>query len=168
MSSQQRASQAIRSLSRPAILLYPTQPIPTLAPDFVEAAKVQPDPDTPVQTNEQQRMLMTLQTEGHWGLASEIYRYANEMLKDKSSKKSSWILVAEDFSSKRYYIYLQLLTLPVIVLESLIKNTLTSDYDASPFIRNFVDKWMAPDSNPGVYINIVARGKEATGLAHSG
>ena len=168
MSSQKQASQAIRSLSRPAVLPNPKPPTQTPAPVFVEAANIQPDPDDPIQTNEQQRMLMALQREGHWGLAWEIYRYGNEMLMYKNSKKSSWNLTSEDLSTRRFYIYFQLLTIPVVVLESLIKNTLTSDYDTSPFIRKFVDKWMEPDSSPGVYINIVARGTLATRFAHSG
>lgn len=128
MSSQQEHQEAVAALDRPTVIPRPPPYVAEPIARYVPASSLPSDPNNPIHTEQQQRMLWVLKYQGHWGLAMEIYEHARRQLEDSLvTSKKPWEYLCKDSDNESSYVYIQLLTLPTRVLESLIKNTITSD-----------------------------------------
>ena len=157
MSAEQGYRAIIRALARPAVIPRPPPYVASPTPAFVPVSSLAPDPNRPIHTDRQQRMLRILEYRGHWGLAMDIYEYARSQLEDPLvTSKRSWKRICDDLDDQTFYVYIQLLGLPTRVLESLIRNTITSDVVTDPEIREFCNTSMESHYCPGVYLNVLA------------
>ncbi|MCJ1364708.1 hypothetical protein MMC16_003823 [Acarospora aff. strigata] len=126
-------------------------------------------PGESLHTESQRRMWAALSSKyaGHFALAQEIYTIASTHCQ-KGNAHVSWDWLVEDRRSEQFSVYLQLISLPTILLKSLIKNTLPYDYLHSDEVRSAVDRYMRVTNHPGVYCQALAtRGKIAGGTPSS-
>jgi len=101
-----------------------------------------PTSSDPIQDAFQEEMLWFFHMEGYWGLAFTIWSRAIELA--SNAPKSYWRFLAEDFTNQNFHLFTLLLTLPVPVIESLIKNTLPHDVVHDAIVRKFVTTAMRP------------------------
>ena len=152
-------SQALQATRPPLLPRPPAVPkMPTIA--FTYASDEKREPDEPIQTNFQQRMLHAFEHQGHWGLAMELYLQAERKM-NSGSKPASWRKIAEDRTNEHFTVYIQLLTLPDFIIPSLIRNTITLDRVSNSRIHQYILSQMEPTVLPGVYVNILTRGAPA-------
>ena len=155
MSSQGNRADVV-ALGRPVVIPRPAPYVATPMTVFVPAPKLAPDPNNPIHTNQQQRMLWMLEHRGRWGLALELRKYAELQLSNPTvTNRKSWQYIVDDFDNGTYYMFIQLLTLPRLVLESLIKNTITRDIHTDRDVGQFHRQDMQTHGFPGVYLNVL-------------
>ena len=72
-----------------------------------------------------------------------------------------YVLLEDDGKNGRHYVWNLLLTLPDMIIESLIKNTLPYDYHSGTEVefKTFVQEEMHWTSTPGIYLNLPNWGK---------
>ena len=151
----QSSKRAARPVELPRPQDYEARDSPQLK--LVSSAEFIP-PSDPIRTNFQQEMLLALVTKGHWGLSQTIYEYADEQL--QTSRSKYWQVIKDDQMEERNFVLTQLYTLPTFVLESLIRNTITSDQHVEPRLKEFMHKNMKLTRMPGVYLNVLSRADE--------
>ena len=148
-------SQSTRS-TRPSLIPRPP-PLPEFSPaPFVLASSKSADPEDPIQTDLQQRMLWVFQHQGYWGLASELYRQAQEM-SQKGTRAASCAKIVDDYDNGHNTVFLQLLSLPDYIIESLIKNTICYDKHHDERIAQYIESQMCAIEFPRVYLNVSSR-----------
>ncbi|KAK0510737.1 hypothetical protein JMJ35_007169 [Cladonia borealis] len=128
------------------------QPLPTPPP-----LQTTPDPNDPIQSKHQWKMLYAFLSWGRLGLSKVIYQEARA----RASDHGSWDLLAQD-ETKELYVYQLLNLLPDAIIISLIKNTLAFDYHNDLEVKRFVVSDMMPKEMlpmAGIYVNIARRSK---------
>ena len=137
----------------------PDQPRRPFPPPGTNANPVtyRPNPDEPIQTAFQQKMLRAFQAEGRWGLVEAVYEEAKKR-RSMTTKGATWESLIDDHEQGEHYMFQLACMLPDEVMVSLIRNTLPSDYKSSRVLRSFVDHEMNPTASyAGIYLNITTR-----------
>ena len=119
-----------------------------------------PNPDDPIQTAFQRKMLDAFKAKGRWGLVCSVYEEAKAKQRSTATKGAAWQYLVDDHENGDHYMYQLACMLPDVVIESLIRNTLPSDYasNSSKALKSFVDYHMNPVvSYAGIYLNITTR-----------
>ena len=139
----------------------PGQPRRPFPPPLTNANPLtyRPNPDEPIQTACQQKMLHAFQAEGRWGLVEAVYEEAKNK-RSMTTKGATWEYLIDDYEQGDHHMFQLACMLPDEVIVSLIRNTLPSDYksNSSQVLRSFVDHEMNPTSQyAGIYLNITTR-----------
>ncbi|MCJ1248580.1 hypothetical protein MMC30_005798 [Trapelia coarctata] len=136
------------------------RPLPPSPPEpWVSASEMVPDPDNPIHLEVQQKMLSGLRIGGHFGLARAIYRYAKESAEDDPHQSWNWII--DDWENDRFEVFTQLCTIPEVVLQSLIRNTIIYDAESNRAIREDLQRRKAAAPTPGIYVNALCHSSSA-------
>ncbi|KAL8829510.1 MAG: hypothetical protein Q9170_006135 [Blastenia crenularia] len=117
----------------------------------------QSDPDQPLQTERQVRMLYALATLGVPGLANQLYDECEKGRAEGVGDKFGYDLMIADRDDKTHWVTLLLYQLPDKVLASLIQGTLAVDINFDPVVGDFYRKHMKSSKHPGIYQNTAAR-----------
>ena len=153
LGSQRARASTVDPSNRPE---QPRDPFPHLT--NVVPVTPTPDPDDPIQTAFQQTMWDAFKAEGRWGLVCAVYEQAKQ--RHAATKGKTWEYLINDHEQGDHYMYQLACMLPDVVLESLIRNTLPSDYvsNSSKALRTFVNSSMSPVTTcAGIYLNITTR-----------
>ena len=111
-------------------------------------------PNERVQTNVQRDMLEALDLGGHAGLAWYFYQGGNGRRERADAQQlGSWKLIESDLQEKRYHVYLQIISLPICIQRSLIKNTLSYDIEHDEEVREFHSLHMGLCSEMDIHYN---------------
>ena len=110
-------------------------------------------------------MLNALEVGGHWGLSWYLWKGGNGRHARASGKQAgSWDKVRDDYREGRYFVYLQLLSLPIPVLRSLVRNTLLFDIQHKQDVKTFHKYHMLVVNQRGIYYNLPQRKGNQTGF----
>ncbi|MCJ1389343.1 hypothetical protein MMC18_002199 [Xylographa bjoerkii] len=158
MATLPSSSQAERA-GRPVAIPHPPPLTLPQRPPYVPFDQRIPDPEEPIHTLQQEQMLSALRVRGYFGLATAIYKHAKCKVNDPDvTQKTSWRLIVDDYETGRFYVYLQLCTLPRDVLEALIKNTIMYEMQRNNKIKEYIEMNMTPTHLPAIYANIFCYG----------
>ena len=119
-----------------------------------------PNPDDPIQTAFQRKMLDAFKAEGRWGLVCAVYEEAKEQQRSTATKGPTWDCLIEDHENEHRYMFQLACMLPDEVIVSLIRNTLPSDYmsNSSKNLKSFVDHSMnLATPCAGIYLSTTTR-----------
>ena len=154
MGSQRARPPTVDPAHRPEPPRIPFPHIPNLIP-----VTPRPNPDEPIQTVTQQKMLDAFNAEGRWGLVCEVYQEAKTR-RPTAPSRATWDHLIKDYENGDHYMFQLACMLPDEVIVSLIRNTLPSDYmsNSSKTLVSFVNSSMNPTTSfAGIYLNITTR-----------